>query len=181
MILISQPDSCFLFNGEIKSFWTLTDAAILDVLQCLTILLQFVLTRVGTAPLAGDHHDRLGIEQTYGYMLHNSVVYGVVSTVNAFAFLAREIGGKLKPTHLIPATMTDPTVLCMLYYMSYLCANTSCLVETHDNGDKVRQHGMCLGCKGYKGTLHTDETVFAKLWDGWKPGYANIDNLDIFQ
>jgi len=43
--LVGQPDSCFLFNGalagivEIKSFWNLTQAAILDVLQGLSILL----------------------------------------------------------------------------------------------------------------------------------------------
>jgi hypothetical protein len=43
--IVGQPDSCFLFNGalagivEIKSFWNLTDVAILDVLQGLPILL----------------------------------------------------------------------------------------------------------------------------------------------
>ena len=140
-------------------------------------------------------------------------------------------------TRLIPAVTSNPTVLQMLYYMSYLCAQTPLLYETKNDGslvyiskvDKdqtratlipspsmpqslstpdlgtipslssprrsprlqqresknnstirtnaskdlhldidVHAPGTWLGCKGYKGVLHTGETVFAKLWDGWK-------------
>jgi hypothetical protein len=174
-------------------------------------------------------------------MFHNSVVYGIISTVNAFAFLRREKGGKLGLTPLIPATQTDPTVLCMLYYFSSLCAASPQLVETHPDGRPITpirapsdsstapliplpslprttsnsylshvqlnsrrrsprfQHtdssppidqklsdqlyldidvtvsGTWLGCKGYKGILHTGEIVFAKLWDGWKHSSEEAD------
>jgi hypothetical protein len=182
------------------------------------------------------HQGRLAVEQAYGYLFHNSVVYGIITTVNAFAFLRRERGGKLFLTRLIPATRTDPTILRMLYYFSHLCAITEPLIETHEDGRRitvsaaetntslaplvplprpvripssnnslqqvqlgpprrssrlnqdrtvaasensvisnklsldidVRAPGTHLGCKGYKGVLNTGETVFAKLWDGWK-------------
>jgi hypothetical protein len=70
-------------------------------------------------------------------MFHNSVVYGVISTVNSFSFLARSAGGKLKMTRLIPATRTNPTVLQMLYYFSHLCASTPPLRETHIDGRPI--------------------------------------------
>ena len=35
--------------------------------------------------------------------------------------------------------------------------------------------GVHLGGKGYKGTLHSDETVFVKLWDGWKHSSDEAD------
>ena len=35
--------------------------------------------------------------------------------------------------------------------------------------------GTWLGCKGYKGVLHTGEPVFAKLWDGWKHSSEEAD------
>ena len=189
------------------------------------------------APLSGDHHGRLAVEQAYGYMVHNHVVYGLITTINAFAFLCRANGGELKMTRLIPAVTFNPTALQMLYYMSYLCAQTPLLYETKNDGtpvyiskvDKdqtratlipppsmpprrpspdlainpsdssprrsprlqqresknnpkirmdgskdlrldidVRVPGTWLGCKGYKGVTRTGETVFAKLWDGWK-------------
>lgn len=170
-------------------------------------------------------------------MVHNHVVYGLITTINAFAFLCRANGGILKMTRLIPAVTANPTALQMLYYMSYLCAQTPLLYETKNDGtvvyiskvDKdqaratliplpsmvqpqstpdlgtipshssprrsprlqqyesksnstvrtdgskdlhldidVHAPGTWLGCKGYKGILHTGETVFAKLWDGWK-------------
>lgn len=180
-----------------------------------------------------DHHGRLAVEQAYGYMFHNSALYGIISTVNSFAFLRREAGGKLNLTRLIPATRTDPTILCLLYYFSNLCATTPLLVETHQDGrpitvirapkdssisrttssslshiqlDPPRRSprlqkgdssppasfktstlealyldidvtalGTWLGCKGYKGVLHTGEPVFAKLWDGWKHSSEEAD------
>ena len=174
-------------------------------------------------------------------MFHNSVVYGIISTVNSFAFLRREAGGKLNLTRLFPATRTDPTILCLLYYFSNLCATTPLLVETHQDGRPITvirapsdsstaplvpppsnlrmtssslshvqldpprrsprlQQGdsslhsfkasaveelyldidvtasaTWLGCKGYKGVLHTGEPVFAKLWDGWKHSSEEAD------
>ena len=35
--------------------------------------------------------------------------------------------------------------------------------------------GTHLGCKGYRGFLHTGEKVFAKLWDGWKHSSKELD------
>jgi hypothetical protein len=168
-------------------------------------------------------------------MVHNAVVYGLITTVNAFVFLRRDNGGKLQLTRLIPATTTTPTILHMLFYMSHLCASTELLYETHLDGRYVsiaraptdssaaprlpvpsiapsrpslgptpslpprrsprfqkdnltdvvddelrlyidiRSPGTYLGCKGYKGVLDTGETVFAKLWDGWKHSSEEID------
>jgi hypothetical protein len=70
-------------------------------------------------------------------MVHNAIVYGVITTINEFAFLFRENGGKLNLTRLIPATTTNPTVLQMLYYMSHLCAITELFYETYPDGRKV--------------------------------------------
>ena len=33
-----------------------------------------------------------------------------------------------------------------------------------------------LGCKGWRGSLSTGETVFAKLWDGWKFSRSNCEH-----
>ena len=96
--------------------------------------LGFPDVELGTAPQEGDHHGRLAVEQTYGYMFHNVVAYGILTTVNAIAFLHRQRGGKLNLTRLIPATRTNPTMLCLLYYISYLCASTPPLIETHCDG-----------------------------------------------
>ena len=92
---------------------------------------------LGRAPTAGVHHGRLAVEQAYGYLLHNSIVYGIISTVNAFAFLRRERGGKLSLTQLFPATRTNPTILCMLFYFSHLCAIAEPLAETHEDGRPI--------------------------------------------
>jgi hypothetical protein len=40
--------------------------------------------------------------------------------------------------------------------------------DTVKNLDATWTKQTYLGCKGWKGTLGTGETVFAKLWDGWK-------------
>lgn len=39
----------------------------------------------------------------------------------------------------------------------------------------VRTPGVRVGGKGYRGTLHTGETVFVKLWDGWKHSSEESD------
>src|SRR5271169_2158741 len=72
-------------------------------------------------------------------MFHNAIVYGLITTINAFAFLCRSNGGILKMTPLIPAnTAQTPTILQMLYYMSHLCATTPALKEKHPDGRVVR-------------------------------------------
>ena len=70
-------------------------------------------------------------------MFHNSVIYGIISTVNSFAFLRREEDGKLCLTRLMPATRTDPTILSLLYYFSNLCATAPRLVEKHTDGRPI--------------------------------------------
>lgn len=61
----------------------------------------------------------------------------MITTVNSFAFLRLEKEGELNLTRLIPATRTDPTMLCLLYYFSNLCAVTQRLVETHRDGRPI--------------------------------------------
>jgi hypothetical protein len=39
----------------------------------------------------------------------------------------------------------------------------------------IHAPGTWIGCKGYKGVLDTGETVFAKLWDGWKHSSEEAD------
>ena len=140
---VRQPDGCFVFNDklagiiELKGFWNLTEEAILEVLQGYIHLHACSNFCIGAAPSVGDHHGRLAVEQAYGYMFYNSVVYGMITTVNSFAFLRREKDGKLNLTRLIPATRTNPTMLCLLYYFSHLCATTQRLVETHQDGRPI--------------------------------------------
>ena len=86
--------------------------------------IQTSLIPLDSGPRDGEHHCRLAVDQANGYMVHNAVVYGLITTVNAFAFMARANGGILKLARLLPATTTNPTVLQMLYCMSHLCATT---------------------------------------------------------
>ena len=72
--------------------------------------------------LEGEHHGRLAIEQTYGYMCFDKVRYGIMATFNAFVFMKRQSGGILYMSRTIPITSTTPTVLKLLYYFSHLCA-----------------------------------------------------------
>ena len=120
-----------------KTFWNLGETGLDEVLQGSSIFEIPLNGLLGAALLDGDHHGRLAIEQTYGYMFHNTVTYGIITTINSFAFLRRQRGGKLNLTRLIPATRTDPTMLCLLYYFSHLCAITPPLVETHDDGRPI--------------------------------------------
>ena len=141
-VFIGQPDACFEYDDkiggiiEIKTFWKLTHQSIIDVIQGLPPPSKPTLI-LGNAPLSGEHHGRLAVEQAYGYMFHNTVVYGLITTVNSFSFLARSDGGKLKLTPLMPATQTNPTILQMLYYFSHLCATAAPLTETHTDGRPI--------------------------------------------
>jgi hypothetical protein len=77
---------------------------------------------VGREPLEGEHHGRLAIEQTYGYMCFDKVRYGIMATFNAFVFMKRQNGGILYMSRTIPITSTNPTILQLLYFFSHLCA-----------------------------------------------------------
>jgi hypothetical protein len=189
----------------------------------------------GEARKDGVHHGRLAVEQAYGYMVHDKLLYGTISTFNEFVFLKRESPGILYMSRPIPNNSLMPTIMKILYYFSYLCAmdpgphpernnegmeihvrnaerDTSKAPEipnpavnltrktlhspsisatagprrsprrhdsTQDNNNiayasflsldiNSRSEGAYLGCKGWRGTLNTGQTVFAKLWDGWK-------------
>jgi hypothetical protein len=76
----------------------------------------------GREPLSGEHHARLGIEQLYGYMVFDKVLYGILTTFNSFVFFKRQSPGVLYMSRMIPNTSTTPTILKLLYYISYLCA-----------------------------------------------------------
>jgi hypothetical protein len=176
----------------------------------------------------------LAVEQTYGYMVHDKTVYGLICTYNAFVFMRRKSPGILYMSRMIPNNSTNPTAMKLLYFFSHLCTRDPlpCL-ETNNEGIQIyltkapkdtsaapkipnpenilsrqtlsssntdfspttprrspRHHdvhdypatavtslyldinsrgkGAYLGCKGWRGTLSTGITVFAKLWDGWK-------------
>jgi len=76
----------------------------------------------GIEPLEGEHHGRLAIEQTYGYMCFDKMCYGIMATFNAFVLLKQQTGGILYMSRTIPINSTTPTILKLLYYFSYLCA-----------------------------------------------------------
>jgi len=76
----------------------------------------------GTEPLEGEHHGRLAMEQTYGYICFDKVCYGIMATFNAFVLMKRQNGGILYMSRTIPINSTTPTILKLLYYFSYLCA-----------------------------------------------------------
>jgi hypothetical protein len=76
----------------------------------------------GRERLDGDHHARLGIEQLYGYMVFDEVIYGILTTFNSFVIFKRQSPGVLHMSRMIPNTSTTPTILKLLYYISHLCA-----------------------------------------------------------
>jgi hypothetical protein len=177
------------------------------------------------------HHGRLALEQAYGSMVHDELLYGTISTYNEFVFLKRDSPGILHISRLIPNDTATPSVMKILYYFAYLCARdlgphpemnnegsdlhirkarkdaskapeipnpAVRATETHlhppststaspsrsprlhdsaqddDNAPPLcldvnsRAEGAHRGGKGWRGTLNTGQTVFAKLWDGWK-------------
>ena len=170
-------------------------------------------------------------------MIHDEIVYGIISTFNAFVFMKRQNPGILYMSRMIPNDCTDPTMMKLLYFFSHLCTlDTLPYPETNDEGIKIHltkapkdtssapkipnpsitlsntrqsllstsseytsanprrspRHqaseitryleipswtkGSHLGCKGWRGTLSTGETVFAKLWDGWKASREDCDH-----
>ena len=200
-----------------------------------------MLTIIGRDPLQGVHHGRLAVEQIYGYMVHDKILYGILSTYNAFVFLKRERPGILYMSRMIPNNCNSPTIMKLLYFFSHLCArDVGCYPETDAVGQQItltradkdtarapkipqptntpttvlppvdlspsnsprrsprkhgtqdhlapiqsptlsldidqREQGAYLGCKGWRGTLSTGRTVFAKLWDGWKYTREDCDH-----
>lgn len=170
-------------------------------------------------------------------MVHDKIIYGIVSTFNAFIFLKRASPGILYMSHMIPNTTVTPTIMHLLYFFSYLCARDAVPnpeinaqgIEVHlKSADKStsaapkvpnpninlaprdcianndippteprrspRRHpgtsdgsalfldisdganSSYLGCKGWRGSLSTGDTVFVKLWDGWKFSRRNCDH-----
>lgn len=67
-------------------------------------------------------------------MVRNGRKYGVLTTVNGFAFLYRENQGALYMTRLAPSTVSVPTILKMLYFISYLAATAQPLPEADNFG-----------------------------------------------
>src|SRR5579859_4350192 len=92
----------------------------------------------GSEPLDGVHHGRLAIEQTYGYLVFDKVVYGVMATFNAFVFMKRQSPGVLHMSRTIPITSTTPTILKLLYFFSHLCAlDTDPHPELNSEGNAI--------------------------------------------
>ena len=73
----------------------------------------------------GDHHGRLAVEQAYGYMVHDKILYGIITTFNGFVFLKRQSPGILHMSRMIPNDSTTPTLMQLLYFFSHLCARDS--------------------------------------------------------
>jgi hypothetical protein len=177
-------------------------------------------------------------------MVHDQIIYGIISTFNAFVFLKRQNPGILYMSRLIPNDSTNPTIMKFLYFFSHLCTlDPLPHPETNHEGIKIhltiaekdtsaapkipnplnilsstaqtflpsggdysqtnprrsprhhithdslvaasstlyldidsRAKGAYLGCKGWRGTLSTGQTVFAKLWDGWKVSREHCDH-----
>jgi hypothetical protein len=83
---------------------------------------NWTLTWEGTEPLSGVHHGRLAVEQTYGYMVYDEIIYGIISTFNSFIFMKRESPGILYMSRMIHINSTTPTIMKLLYFFSHLCA-----------------------------------------------------------
>jgi hypothetical protein len=60
------------------------------------------------------------MERTYGYMVRSERKYGILTTLNGWAFMYRLRGGKLYTTRLIPWNVgyPQPTIRQALYYLS---------------------------------------------------------------
>jgi hypothetical protein len=75
------------------------------------LLSQLCRTNIsGEAKEDGVHHGRLAIEQTYGYLVHDKILYGIISTFNAFVFLKRGNPGILHMSQMIPNNFTPLTI-----------------------------------------------------------------------
>lgn len=72
-------------------------------------------------------------------MVHDKIIYGIISTFNAFVFLRRQNPGILYMSRLIPNNSTDPTIMKVLYFFSHLCARDPLpYPETNNEGIEIR-------------------------------------------
>jgi hypothetical protein len=85
----------------------------------------------------GEHHGRLAMEQTYGYLVREKKKYGVITTVNGWVFMYRKNGGELYTTHLLPCESTEPTIRQALYYISAMGAREPFENETDMFGNEL--------------------------------------------
>ena|SRR2546423_6022677 len=105
---------------ELKTWWNVTNAEIDDVRAGSPSL---SISTIGRERIDGVHHGRLAIEQTYGYLIFDRVLYGLMTTFNSFVFLKRESPGILYLSDTIAVDCTDPTrILELLYFFSHMCA-----------------------------------------------------------
>lgn len=55
-------------------------------------------------------------------MVHDEIIYGIISTFNTFVFMKRASPGILYMSRMIPINSTTPTIMKLLYFFSHLCA-----------------------------------------------------------
>jgi hypothetical protein len=129
IVPLSNPDLIFVHNNqlagivELKTWWKVDETQINDVrtgkLKRSSIMMLII---TGCDPLQGPHHGRLAVEQTYGYMVHDKILFGILSTYNAFVFMKRERPGILYMSRFIPNNSNSPTIMKLIYFFSHLCA-----------------------------------------------------------
>ena len=136
IVPLSNPDLIFVYQGqladivELKTWWKVDETQVNDVRAGDFPQDQSSLT-IGREPLQGVHHGRLAVEQAYGCMVHDKILYGILSTYNAFVFLKRERPGILYMSRMIPNNSNSPTIMKLIYLFSHLCArDVGCYPET---------------------------------------------------
>jgi hypothetical protein len=71
-------------------------------------------------------------------MVHDKVIYGLISTYNAFIFMRRENPGILYMSRMIANDSTNPTIMKLLYFFSHLCARDPLpYPETNNEGIEI--------------------------------------------
>jgi hypothetical protein len=98
---------------------------------------DFELTK-GTGFRTAYHAGRLAVQQLYGYMTRNALVYGVLTTVNGFVFMVRGDLGKVRITRLLPCDAINPhqpTILQWLYMFSAYSVASPLVPETDGQGN----------------------------------------------
>lgn len=136
-----QPDFVFLHDNktvgiiECKCFWNVTPQSIDEVINGISLAFRYTDPQ-GTAPLEGEHHGRLAMEQTYGYMVRSRRKHGILTTLNGWAFMYRLNGGMLFTTRLIPWNVAypQPTIRQALYYLSAVVVTAPIEVEKNPLG-----------------------------------------------
>src|SRR5579859_3678042 len=105
--------------------------------QSLSILNLYL----GAAPRDGRHPGRLAVEQLYGYMVRNGIVYGILTTFKGWSFFRRQDGGVLFMTRMYgyaPQSIAEGfryplngfTIMLALYYISQVAEATPDVPES---------------------------------------------------